>query len=57
MRTTIHWQPDVPTDETGVATFDFYTADAQTTYTVVMEGVASNGMIIHHEGKIVRKAR
>ena len=57
LRTTIHWQPNVQTDDAGKASFDFYTADSETTYTVTVEGVADNGAIIQKEGKIVRKVR
>jgi hypothetical protein len=57
LRTTIHWQPDVSTDSEGVAAFEFYTADAETIYTVIIEGVASNGAIIRKEGKIMRNAK
>jgi TonB-dependent SusC/RagA subfamily outer membrane receptor len=55
LRTTIHWQPNVRTDSTGVATFSFYTSDAASTYSVVIEGLASDGKIIRQEGKIVNE--
>jgi len=45
-RTTIHWQPVVQTNSEGVASFEFYTADDATSYTVVIEGLADNGSII-----------
>ena len=57
LRTTIHWQPKVQTDDTGRAAFDFYTADAESNYTVVIEGVTDNGKIIYKKGKIERKGR
>ncbi|MDR2040543.1 MAG: TonB-dependent receptor plug domain-containing protein [Bacteroidales bacterium] len=57
LRTTIHWQPDVHTDSTGIASFSFYTADAQTTYTVIMEGLTAEGKIIRQESKISRGAK
>ena len=57
LRTTIHWEPDVRTDSTGVALFDFYTADSETTYTVIIEGVTSDGRVVRKEGKINRSAR
>ncbi|MDR2586494.1 MAG: hypothetical protein LBC84_09840 [Prevotellaceae bacterium] len=34
LRTTIHWQPVVQTASQGVASFEFYTADESTSYTV-----------------------
>ncbi len=55
LRTTIHWQPVVQTDSIGVASFDFYTADESTSYTVVIEGLANDGRIIRQEGKLWRR--
>ena len=55
LRTTIHWEPNVQTDSTGVAPLSFYTADSETTYSVIIEGITSDGKIIRHEGKIMRK--
>jgi len=51
LRTTIHWQPVVQTDSAGVASFEFYTADEPTSYTVIIEGLANDGSIIRKEGK------
>jgi len=56
LRTTIYWKPDVQTDDKGIAEFDFYTADSPSTYLVVIEGVTSDGKIIHKEQKIMRNA-
>jgi len=50
LRTTIHWQPVVQTDEQGEASFDFYTADDPATYTIIIEGVSDDGKIIHYRG-------
>jgi TonB-dependent SusC/RagA subfamily outer membrane receptor len=55
LRTTIHWEPDLRTDSTGVATLSFYTADAETSYSVIIEGIAADGKLIRHEGKIMRR--
>ena len=44
--TTIHWQPVVQTDCFWVASFDFYTASEQISYTIVIEGLADDGSII-----------
>ena len=52
--TTIHWQPVVQTDSQGVTSFEFYTADEPTTYTVIIEGLTVDGRIIHHERKLWR---
>ena len=53
LRTTIHWQPNLTTDETGTATFSFYTADAPSTYTVAIEGVTEDGKIVCKRDKIL----
>ena len=52
LRTTIHWQPVVQTDSTGIASFEFYTTDEITSYTILMEGLADNGKIIRQEAKL-----
>ena len=52
LRTTIHWQPVVQTDDKGGASFEFYTADEQTSYTVVIEGLSDDGRIIKQEEKL-----
>jgi hypothetical protein len=38
MRSTLHWEPNVMTDEKGKATVSFFTADKPANYTVIMEG-------------------
>jgi len=52
LRTTIHWQPVVQADSLGVASFEFYTADEETSYSVVIEGIANNGNIIRKEERM-----
>ena len=52
LRSTIYWNPDVRTDEDGHAGTDFYTADTETTYTVVIEGVTDDGRIVYKRDKI-----
>ena len=51
-RTTIFWKPDVVVTENGTASFDFYTADFTTTYSVVIEGLTENGEIVRQIEKI-----
>ncbi|MCL1821387.1 MAG: carboxypeptidase regulatory-like domain-containing protein [Prolixibacteraceae bacterium] len=53
LRTTIHWQPSITTDENGKASFSFYTADAPSTYTVVIEGMTADGRIVYKKDEIV----
>ncbi len=57
LRTTIHWEPSVKVDSTGKAAFCFYTADSETTYTCVIQGVTVDGKIIHQKAQIRRDAR
>ncbi|MDR3220077.1 MAG: TonB-dependent receptor plug domain-containing protein [Dysgonamonadaceae bacterium] len=51
LRTTIYWKPDVVVDSNGQAFIDFYTADTPSTYSVVVEGVSSDGRLIYYRGK------
>ena len=52
-RTTIYWKPDlVISDNEGKATFDFYTSDYSTTYSVVIEGITDDGRIVRQVEKI-----
>jgi hypothetical protein len=53
-RTTIFWKPNVKISE-GQATFDFYTADTNSTYSVIIEGITGNGQIFRTQGLISRK--
>ncbi len=57
LRTTIHWDPAVKIDSTGVAKVQFYTADKDSFYNVVLEGVAADGTPCHYEGRIGRHKR
>jgi len=53
-RTTIFWKPDlVISEENKEATFDFYTSDFPTTYSVVIEGLTTTGKIIRQVEKII----
>ncbi|NDW11634.1 hypothetical protein D0T50_01870 [Bacteroides sp. 214] len=52
IRTTLFWKPDVITDEEGKASFDFYSADYYTTYTVIIEGITKEGLIVRAVKKI-----
>jgi hypothetical protein len=44
LRTTIHWEPNVVTDEDGNATISFYNADSKTIIKVDAEGIAEPGI-------------
>jgi len=43
LRSTIYWQPDITTHEDGKAAINFYNADNEATYNVVIEGLSDNG--------------
>jgi hypothetical protein len=53
LRTTIHWEPNLTTNEEGTATFSFYTADTPSTYTVLIEGITEDGKIVYKRERIV----
>jgi len=55
LRTTIYWNPDVQTDDEGKAKISFYAPDVPTTYTITIEGITKDGLLIHKTGKIVIK--
>ena len=55
LRTTIHWQPIVQTDSLGIASFEFYTADETSSYSVVIEGLTYDGRIIRQEAALWRR--
>lgn len=48
-RTTIYWNPDVVLDETGSVTLDYYNADGNGRYKVVVEGMDESGRIGRQE--------
>jgi len=51
-RTTIFWKPDVVISEEGEASFEFYTSDFPATYSVVIEGLTTEGRIVRQLEKI-----
>ncbi len=54
VRSTVHWQPLLATDEAGNATFTFYTSDVRnTSYTVMIEGLTADGHIVENKHKII----
>ncbi|MBO7168533.1 MAG: hypothetical protein J6V43_00420 [Rikenellaceae bacterium] len=46
-RKTIHWEPYVNPDSTGIATIEFYTADRPSIYTITVEGVSCRGELLN----------
>lgn len=45
LRTTIHWEPNLMTDNNGNTYFEFYTSDQAGSYLMVIEGIDLNGRI------------
>lgn len=54
-RTTIYWNPNVKISSSGHAEINFYTADGDSTYSVVIEGVTDQGLLIRHKSKIIQR--
>ena len=51
LRSTIYWKPDGATKPDGKTILDFYSADASTSYSIVLEGVSEEGRLIYYYGK------
>lgn len=54
LRTTIYWNPSVSFDASGECRFEFWTADKDTEYLIVGEGLGQDGTILelHHSIKV-----
>lgn len=50
-RTTIHWAPEIITNENGKATVSFYNADPKTTIRIAVQGLTNKGAVIVAEKK------
>jgi len=44
LRTTIHWEPNITTDENGEATISYYNADPKNKIRIVVEGITEDGI-------------
>lgn len=55
LRTTIYWNPDIKTKEDGTANINFYTSDAPTTYSVIIEGITNSGSLVYSRHKILKE--
>lgn len=53
-RSTLYWNPCIPINDNGEASFDFYTSDSDTPYTILVQGVSADGRIISLKRKITR---
>lgn len=45
LRSTIHWQPNVVTDNNGNAVIEWYNADISGNYNIAVEGISNDGRI------------
>lgn len=45
LRSTIYWQPELKTDNTGKASFNYYNADGTGNYKIIIEGIDELGRI------------
>jgi hypothetical protein len=52
IRSTIHWEPNIITNEEGKANLSFYSADQKGTYTLIFEGADLTGRIGFKRKKI-----
>lgn len=44
-RSTIYWNPNITTDKTGTASFEYFNADGKGTYRAIIEGIDKDGNI------------
>lgn len=49
LRSTIYWKPNVMVNKENKADIEFYSADAKTTYSIVIEGVGNNRELIYYK--------
>lgn len=54
-RTTIAWVPSLQSNSMGDASISFWTADRQSDYRVVIEGITSEGELLHNEMMLISK--
>lgn len=55
IRSTIHWEPNLITDENGKATVSFFTSDNAGIYSISIEGTDLNGFFGATTGKLLVK--
>jgi len=55
IRSTIHWEPNVITDENGKATVSFFTSDSAGSYSIMIEGTDLNGSVGTKTGRLLVK--
>ncbi|NGM74831.1 TonB-dependent receptor plug domain-containing protein [Sphingobacterium sp. SGL-16] len=53
LRSTIHWEPAIVTNEQGKASFDFFTSDSKGKYLLIIEGIDLKGRLLRKEVELV----
>ena len=53
LRSSIHWEPAIVTNDKGVASFDFFTSDSKGKYLLIIEGVDLQGRILRKEMELI----
>ena len=48
LRNTIHWEPNIVTNQEGKASFSFFTADRAGLYRVLIEGMDTEGRMVRY---------
>jgi hypothetical protein len=54
-RNLLYWNPEITTDNTGVSTVSFYTADDISDYRIVIQGLSQDGLAGYREAVITVK--
>lgn len=49
LRTTLHWEPNIVTDENGEAVISFYSGDMKGNYVGILEGIDINGILTYEK--------
>lgn len=57
LRSTIYWKPNLQSDATGNSSVSFYSADAETTYSVIVEGFSNNRKLIYSRKNAIIKVK
>jgi hypothetical protein len=55
MRTTLYWNPDVQTGDDGKAVISFFASDRYANYTITIEGITKEGILIRKTEKIKKE--
>ena len=55
LRTTIYWNPNIQTNRQGKTFVEFYTADGNNPYSVVIEGITLKGKLIRSDKELIVK--